>query len=140
MEKPMETALPVNKLLKRWALYIVIAGLLLGLAMSSFAIYQSLGGWGVLLGILLFPYTLVYFPLYTLLTHGNWTLLLLNYGSVAMGWVLLWIAEKKEPQPRLATDEPPTQPVATKDNPALAIILVILGIIILATFVYARVR
>ena len=135
----MKTPLPLNKLLKRLAIYIVIAGVLLGLAASSLVVYDLFGGWGVLLGILLFPYTFVYFPLYTLFAQGNWNLLLLNYGSVAVGWALLWIADKKEPQPRLATDEPPTQPVATKDNPTLVIILLVIGLLVLAAFVCARV-
>jgi hypothetical protein len=138
VDKSLETPWQVNKLLKRVAIYIVIAGALLGLVASSLVVYDLFGGWGVLLGILLFPYTFVYFPLYTLFAHGNWNLLLLNYGSVAVGWLLLWIADKKEPQPRLATDEPPTQPVATKDNPTLAIILIVMAALILAALVCAR--
>ena len=140
MDISMEPSLPRNKLLKRLAIYVAMAGLLLGLAGSSLVVYEIFGGWGVFLSILLFPYTLAYFPFYTLFAHGNWNLLLLNYGSVVVSWLLLWIADKTETRPPFAIDEPPTQPVVTKDNPTLAIILVVLAVIILVITVYARVR
>jgi hypothetical protein len=128
--------------MKRVAIFIAIAGALLGLTASLLAAYEIAGGWGVLLGLLLFPLTFAYLPFYTLFADGSWGLLLLNYGSIAVSWILLYIADKKEekPQaPRSAIDEPPTQPVVTKDNPTLAIILVAIGGLVLAAYICARV-
>ena len=96
----------------------------------------------MLLGLLLFPLTFAYLPLYTLFADGSWELLLINYGSIAVSWILLYVADNKEekPQaPRSAIDESPTQPVATKDNPTLAIILVAIGGLVLAAYICARV-
>jgi hypothetical protein len=114
----------------------------LGLTASLFAVYEIAGGWGVLLGLLVFPFTFAYFPLYTLFADGNWGLLLLNYGSVAVSWILLYLADRTEKttQPaRSAIDEPPTQPVATKDNPTFAIIMAVIGILVVAAYICARV-
>ena len=128
--------------MKRVAIFIAIAGVVLGLTASLFAVYEIAGGWGVLLGLLVFPFTFAYFPFYTLFAEGNWGLLLLNYGSVAVSWILLYLADRtvKTPQPmRSAIDEPPTQPVATKDNPTFAIILAVIGILVVAAYICARV-
>jgi len=128
--------------MKRVAIFIAIAGVILGLTASLFAVYEIAGGWGVVLGLLLFPLTFAYLPFYTLFVDGSWDLLLLNYGSIAVSWILLYIADNKEekPQaPRSAIDEPPTQPVVTKDNPTLAIILVAIGGLALAASICARV-
>ena len=132
----------VNKVIKRVAIFIAIAGLILGLTASLFAVYEIAGGWGVLLGLLLFPLTFAYLPFYTLFAHGSWDLLLLNYGSIAMSWILLYLADNKEEKsqaPRSAIDEPPTQPVVTKENPTLGIILVAIGGLVLAAYICARV-
>lgn len=127
--------------MKRVAIFIAIAGVVLGLTASLFAVYEIAGGWGVLLGLLVFPLTFAYFPFYTLFADGKWGLLLLNYGSVALSWMLLYLADRTEktPQPeRSAIDEPPTQPVATKDNPTFAIILALVGILVVAAYICAR--
>jgi hypothetical protein len=47
--------------------------------------------------------------------------------------------EKKPEQPRVAIDEPPTQPVVTKENPTLAIILVVIGALVVAAYICARI-
>ena len=128
--------------MKRVAIFIAIAGLILGLTASLFVVYEIAGGWGVLLGLLLFPLTFAYLPFYTLFADGSWNLLLLNYGSIAVSWILLSIAdraEEKPQEPRSATDEPPTQPVATKDNPTLAIVFTVIGVLVLIAYVFARV-
>lgn len=128
--------------MKRVAIFIAITGVVLGLTASLFAVYKIAGSWGVLLGLLVFPFTFAYFPFYALFADGNWGLLLLNYGSVAVSWILLYLADRTErtPQPaRSAIDEPPTQPVATKDNPTFAIILAVIGILVVAAYICARV-
>jgi hypothetical protein len=129
-----------SKLMRGLGIIISIAGALLGLALSISVAYEIAGGWGLVLGILIFPLTFAYFPLYALFFYGSWNLLLINYGSVAAGWILLSIAEKMEKRPQLATDEPPTQPVATKEYPALALILLVISGLVVAAIVFALVR
>ena len=121
-----------NKLMKRLAIFIAIMGVLLGLIASLFAAHEVGGVWGVFVGLLLFPLTLAYLPFYTLLTDGNWNLLFLNYGPITLSWILLSIADKPKQKLRLATDEPPTQPVVTKDNPSPAVVVMVIGGVILA--------
>jgi hypothetical protein len=129
-----------SKLMRGLGIIITIAGVLLGLALSISVAYEIAGGWGVVVGILIFPVTFAYLPLYALFFYGSWNLLLINYGSVAMGWILLSIAENMEKPPQLATDEPPTQPVVTTDYPSLAIILFVVGGLILAAIIFALSR
>ena len=132
----------VNRSMKRAAIFIAIAGVLIGLTASLFAVHEIMGIWGVILGILIFPLTFAYLPFYVLFAEGNWSLILLNYGSIAVSWILLHLAdqkEKKPQEPRAAIDEPPTQPVATKDNPTVAIILAAIGGLVLAAYICARV-
>ena len=132
----------MNKVINRAAIFLAIAGTLLGLTVSLFAAYEIAGEWGMLLGLLLFPLTFAYLPFYTLFADGSWGLLILNYGSIAVSWLLLYVADSKEkkPQaPRLAIDEPPTQPVVTKENPTLAMLLVAIGGLVLAAYICTRV-
>lgn len=130
-----------RKLIRNLGIFIALAGVLVGLALSIFVANQIAGGWGVLLSILIFPLTFAYLPLYALFFYGNWSLLLVNYGSVVIGWILLSVAENMDlPQPQSATDEPPTQPVATKDYPTLALILLIVGGIVIAAILFALIR
>jgi hypothetical protein len=127
--------------MKRAAIFVAIAGVVLGLTASLFIVYEVAGGWGLFVGLLLFPLTFAYLPFYVLFAEGNWSLLLINYGSIAISWVLLYLADRTEKtqQPaRSAIDEPPTQPVATKDNPTLAILLAVIGGLILAAYICAR--
>lgn len=127
--------------MKRAAIFVAIAGVVLGLTASLITAYEVAGVWGVILGIIIFPLTFAYLPFYILFAEGNWSLLLLNYGSIAVSWVLLYLAGRTEkpPQPaRSAIDEPPTQPVATKDNPTLAILLIVIGGLVLAAYICAR--
>jgi hypothetical protein len=123
--------------MKQLAIFIAIMGVLLGLIASLFVVYEVGGAWGVFVGLLLFPLTLAYLPFYTLLTDGNWNLLLFNYGSITLSWILLSIAEKQKQKPPLATDEPPTQPVVTKDNPSPAVVVMVIGGVILAAILCA---
>jgi hypothetical protein len=130
-----------SKYVRKLGIIIAIAGIVIGLILSIFVAYEIAGGWGVVLGILIFPLMFAYLPLYALFFYGSWNLLLVNYGSVAVGWILLSVAETMEkPQPQLATDEPPTQPVATKDYPLLAFILLLIGGIVLAAIAFALLR
>ena len=137
-DKPKrESRSTVNTFMKRLAILIAVAGVLIGLAASLFIVYEVAGVWGLLLGLLLFPLTFAYLPFYTLFADGSWSLLLLNYGSIAVSWILLYIADHRQEQPRLATDEPPTQPVVTKEGPSLAVIFLVVGGVILAAIVCA---
>jgi len=130
-----------SKIIRGLGIFITVTGVLMGLALSIFVAYEIAGGWGVVLGILIFPLTFVYLPLYALFFYGSWNLLLVNYGSVALGWILLSVAENMEKsQLQLATDEPPTQPVVTTDYPSLAIILFVVGGLILAAIIFALSR
>jgi hypothetical protein len=127
-----------SKFIRGLGIFITITGVLMGLALSIFVAHEIAGGWGVVLGILIFPLTFAYLPLYALFFYGSWNLLLVNYGSVAVGWIFLSVAENmKKPQPQLATDEPPTQPVVTTDYPSLAIIIFVVGGLILAAIIFA---
>jgi hypothetical protein len=109
--------------------------------LSVFVAYEIAGGWGLLLGILIFPLSFVYLPLYALFFYGSWHLLLTNYGTLAAGWILLLVAENMEkPQPKLAIEEPPTQPVATKEYPSLAFILLVVGGLVVAAIVLTLIR
>jgi hypothetical protein len=129
-----------SKFIRNLGIFIALVGVLLGLALSIFVAKEIAGGWGVLLGILIFPLTFAYLPLYALFFYGNWSLLLVNYGSVAVGWILLSIANNMETPPQLATEEPPTQPVATKENTTFLIVLLVIGGLVLAAIVFALVR
>jgi hypothetical protein len=129
-----------SKFIKPLAIFIAIAGVVVGLSVSLRTVYEIAGGWGVALGLLVFPLTFAYIPFYMLLAHGSWNLLLLNYGSIAVSWGLLYFADKLEAapeQPRAAIDEPPTQPVVTKENPSPAVIFLIVGGVILAAIICA---
>jgi hypothetical protein len=130
----------MNRLIRRLAIFIAIAGVIFGLAASSLVVYEIAGGGGVVLALLLFPLTFVYLPFYTLLVQGSWNLLLLNYGSIAVSWILLNIPERRESQPKSARDEPPTQPVVTSDHPALTIAVLVLVGLILGAIVWTFIR
>ena len=113
--------------MKRTGIYIAIAGLLLGLTASLFLLYEFAGSRGVLAGLLLFPFTFTYLPLYALFAHGIWDLVMLNYGSITLSWFLLYAADRQDEMSRRAVDEPPTQPVVTKESPSPAITILIIG-------------
>ena len=87
--------------MKRVAIFLAIIGVLLGLIASLFTVYEVAGGWGLFVGLLLFPLTFAYLSFYTLFTDGSWNLLLLNYGSLAVSWILLSIADKPQEKPAL---------------------------------------
>lgn len=123
--------------MKRAAILIATAGVVLGLTGSLFVLYQLAGGWGVFFGVLVFPLTFTYFPIYSLFAEGSWGLLLLNYGSVVLSWTLLSMAAQQEEEPHLASDEPPTQPVVTKETPSTSVIFIIIGGIIFIAVVCA---
>lgn len=130
----------MNRLIRRLAIFIAIAGVVFGLVASSLVVYEIAGGGGVVLALLLFPLTFVYLPFYTLLVQGSWNLLLLNYGSIAVSWILLNIPGRRESQPKSAQDEPPTQPVVTSDHPALTIAVLVLVGLILGAIVWTFIR
>ena len=137
MEKRASDNGEQNRFTKRVAIFIAIAGVVLGLTTSLFAVRESFGGWVTLLGLVFFPFTFAYFPFYTLFTDGNWNLLLLNYGSIAASWILLYIPEREKWKSRSAIDEPPTQPVVTKDTPSPTVILIVIVGILFAVTVCA---
>ena len=87
----------MSRFLRLSGAFFAIAGGLIGLAMSLSVVYSDFGGLGgVLVGLLLFPLTYSLVPLYTLLTAGNWNLLMINYGTIIAAWLLDWIAGELE--------------------------------------------
>jgi hypothetical protein len=113
----------MRTLLRNLADIVVIGGGLSGLALSLLYVNELLGGRGVLFGLLLFPYTFLYFPFYSLFIEGDWNLFLINYGSMAAGWALFSVANSRKKQPRSAVAEPPTRPVVTRESPKVSAFL-----------------
>ncbi len=121
----------MSRLLRQAAISIAIGGGLIDLGLSLLGIHQIFGNWGVLLSLLFFPFTWGYFPFYTLFAYGSWNLLLITYGSIALGLGLLVIAEKMETR-QFPVVEPPTKPVATKDQSVSASAFLAAGLIVVA--------
>src|SRR5215216_2976139 len=118
---------------------IAVAGGFLGLVLSILFVYQMAGTTGMLLGIVFFPFTWAYVPLYKLFVVHRWDLVFTNYGSLVIALLFYVIADFKKPQPRLATEGPPTQPVMTKtfkDYIGPAVVLFVLGGLILAALIF----
>jgi hypothetical protein len=85
-----------------------------------------------------FPFTWAYVPLYKLFVFHSWDLVFTNYGSLVIALLLYAIADNREAQLRLATEEPQTQPVITKtfkDYYAPAVVLFVIGGLILAALI-----
>jgi hypothetical protein len=62
-----------------------------------------------------------------------------NYGSLVIALLFYVIADFRKPQARLATEEPPTQPVMTKtfkDYLGPALVLFVIGWLILAALIF----
>ena len=119
--------------------FIAITGELLGLILSILFVYQMAGTAGMVLGIVFFPFTWAYIPLYKLLVVHSWDLVFTNYGSLAITLLLYAIADSRNPQPRASTKEPLTQPVITKtckDYIAPTLVLFVIGGLILATLIF----
>ena len=117
---------------------IAVAGELLGLVLSILFVYQMAGTAGMVLGIVFFPFTWAYAPLYKLFVSQSWDLVFTNYGSMVIALLLYAIADSRKSQSGLATDEPPTQPVMTKtfkDYFAPALVLFVMGGLILAALI-----
>ena len=118
--------------------FIAVAGELLGLVLSILFVYQMAGIAGMVLGIVFFPFTWAYIPLYKLFVVHSWDLVFTNYGSLAITLLLYAIADSRNPQPRASTKEPPTQPVITKtfkDYIGPVLVLLVIGGVILATLI-----
>jgi hypothetical protein len=119
--------------------FIAITGELLGLILSILFVYQMAGAAGMVLGIVFFPFTWAYIPLYKLFVVHSWDLLFTNYGSLVIALLLYEIADSRNPRPRAVTEEPPTQPVITKtfkDYIAPILILFVIGGLILAALIF----
>ena len=121
----------MSRSLKQVAIFIAIGGGLLDISLALLYIHQMSGNWGVLVGLLLLPYTWGYFPFYALFVHGSWLLLLIAYGSITVSFFLLEIAERLEGPQRLPP-EPPTKPVTTNENSASTGIFLVSGLILVA--------
>ena len=131
----------MNKL-KVTGTFIAVTGELLGLVLSILFVYQMAGMAGMVLGIIFFPFTWAYVPLYKLFVVHSWDLVFTNYGSLAIALLFYAIADFRKPQPRLATEEPPTQPVMTKTFKdyfvPTVVLFVIGGLILAALFFFLR--
>jgi hypothetical protein len=114
----------MSKFIRGLGSFIQIAGGLLGFVLSLLFLYSEFGGGAVIVGLFIFPATLGLLPLYALFVYGAWNLLLINYGSIAAGWVLHKIADGMDEQPDGPTAEAltseiqvplvrPTDPVPT---------------------------
>ena len=57
-------------------------------------INEAAGFWGIVVSLFLAPVTFVAAPLWAGFTHGNWFLLLLNYGGGMCGALLITIGGK----------------------------------------------
>ena|SRR5215208_146443 len=118
---------------------IAVAGEFLGMILSILFVYKMAGTVGMVLGIAFFPFTWAYIPLYKLFVVHSWDLVFTNYGSLVIALLCYVIADFEKPQPRLATEEPPTQPVMTKtfkDYFGPTFVLFVIGGLILAALVF----
>ena len=119
--------------------FIAVTGELLGLVLSILFVYQMAGRAGMVLSIVFFPLTWAYVPLYKLFMVHSWDLVFTNYGSLVIALLLYAIADNRESQLRLATEEPRTQPVMTKtfkDYFAPAVVLFVIGGLILGALFF----
>src|SRR5689334_5905733 len=121
----------MSRSLRQVAVFLALGGVIINLTLSLLALYRMFGDWGVFIGLVLFPLTWGYFPFYILFAHGSWILLLITYGSASVSLLLLEIAERMEPRPRLPP-EPPTKPVTTNENSVSAGIFLAGGLILAA--------
>jgi hypothetical protein len=122
----------MSRFLRGIAIFIATAGGLLNIVLSLLDLYEIFGGWAVVVGLLLLPFTWAYFPFYALVAHGSWNLLLITYGSLAVAWFLLEIVEKVETPPQVRREESPIKPVVTKKYLARAVMLLVGGLILVA--------
>ena len=122
----------MSRNLKRVAIFIVTLGGLLSLALSLIALNEMWGDWGVVLGLVLFPLTWAYFPLYALFASGSWYLFLLTYGSLALSWYLVEVANNMEMPVRGKYKEPITKPVVMRAILTPGVILLVIGLILVA--------
>jgi len=124
--------------LKSTGNFIAVTGELLGLLLAILFLYENAGTSGVVLGIVFFPFTWAYLPLYKLFALHSWDLFLTNYGSLAIALLFYLIADNTTEEASSATEEPPTHPVMTKtlkDYIAPAFILLVISGLILAALV-----
>ena len=128
----------MSKLIRGTGILVQVAGGLLGLVLSLLFIYVEFGGGATMVALFIFPITLGLLPLYALFAYGSWYLLVINYGSVVVGGILHWIADKIDQQSQTAQPEPTLSSVAhaskTRTPNAGAslpvILLVIVGLIL----------
>lgn len=107
----------MSKFLRGLGSFIAIVGVLLGFILALLVIYAVAGGGGVLLGLFVFPLTFGLVPFYTLFVYGSWNLLLINYGSLGVGWFLHWLADNLEKQPQVPEVTPePIEPVPASES------------------------
>lgn len=88
----------MSKFIRSIGTVIGISGMLSGLVLSLFVVYEMLGGGATVLSLILFPLTFAVIPIYMLLVHGSWNLLLLSYGSIFVGQFLRYVAARMEAQ------------------------------------------
>jgi uncharacterized protein YraI len=115
----------MSRFLRGLGTFIQIIGGLLGFALTLLFVYWEFGGGGVFIALFVFPLTFGIVPFYALVYYGSWSLLLINYGSLAAGWVLHWIAKRIEEQPvpsnvALVSADPPRKTPNQEAKPGLA--------------------
>ena len=78
----------LGDMLKGLAYLIFIVCGLWGFILELSIIYQAVGLWLVIVGIVLFPVTLAVAPWYALIAYGNWFPLALIYGGGIAGSII----------------------------------------------------
>ena len=67
-----------------------------GLFLSIAIVSKALGTIGVIIGIFLFPVLIGFAPWYALLANGDWLPLIVCYGGMIPGGILMLIGSKLE--------------------------------------------
>jgi hypothetical protein len=84
-----------------WGRLLKISGLTLGIVLSLYDLTEGVrvlnsvsGFWGVVVGLVIFPATLVVTPVYLLVVDGNWIPILSVYGGGAISVSLVKTGSK----------------------------------------------
>jgi hypothetical protein len=70
---------------------------LIGFIGALVIVNEKAGFWGFVVAFAVAPVTFVAAPWYALVAWGNPTLLVLNYGGIALSFFLQWLGEKISP-------------------------------------------
>jgi uncharacterized protein YraI len=127
----------MSKFLRGLGTFIQIAGGLFGFVISLLFVYVEFGGSALAPALIFFPVAFTLVPWYSLLVYGAWNLLLINYGSIATGWFLHWIANKidEQPQEHEKISAPEVSEPEKDNNPVLTLALLAGGGLLLVAVI-----